>query len=425
MYKKLLFTLIALSISCAAFSQDGWYQQNSVTTANLKSVFFTDANIGYVAGYNGILKTTNGGLNWIEYTGSLNNGKFISIHFIAQTGFTVGGPLMFKTTDGGNSWINVPLPGNYILYDVFMTDTANVYSCGDGKIIRSTNAGLNWEVQNFDSAGVGIYRDFRTIFFLDSLNGFAGGNTLWVGHFVGLFRETNNGGNTWYQSSSQPSLTSVYFINTATGYGTTSSYGSCCPTYYIEKTTTGGESWTRKLLDSNRYFNSVRFHNSSTGYAAGFTSSGTSSIFKTTNAGINWFEQFTPPADSLNSIFLIDANTGYAVGNSGTILKTTNGGVSAIIAISNEIPGSFKLYQNYPNPFNPSTKLKFDISKQGPVKLTIYDITGREVITLVNKELNAGTYEAEFGGEYYPSGIYFYRLQTEGYNKTLKMSLIK
>jgi Secretion system C-terminal sorting domain len=98
--------------------------------------------------------------------------------------------------------------------------------------------------------------------------------------------------------------------------------------------------------------------------------------------------------------------------------------------ISSEVPVSFKLYQNYPNPFNPTTKIKFSIppskgARGMNVRLVIYDILGREVVTLVNEKLNPGTYEADWDGTNYPSGVYFYKLVTNSYSETKKMVLLK
>lgn len=86
---------------------------------------------------------------------------------------------------------------------------------------------------------------------------------------------------------------------------------------------------------------------------------------------------------------------------------------------------SFTLLQNYPNPFNPTTKIKFDIPKSGIVKLVIYDILGREVSRLVNTKLTAGRYEMEWNAGGYASGMYFYRLETDGFVQTKKMMLVK
>jgi hypothetical protein len=89
----------------------------------------------------------------------------------------------------------------------------------------------------------------------------------------------------------------------------------------------------------------------------------------------------------------------------------------------------FQLYQNYPNPFNPSTKIQFAISNRQLVSLRVYDILGNEAATLVNEEKPAGRYEVEFNTSninHHPSsGVYFCRLQTENYSKTIKMLYLK
>jgi hypothetical protein len=99
--------------------------------------------------------------------------------------------------------------------------------------------------------------------------------------------------------------------------------------------------------------------------------------------------------------------------------------VTGIIKTSELIPGSFGLYQNYPNPFNPSTSIKFDISKAADVKLTVYDISGREIETLLSDFMNAGTYEVSFSNVSLASGVYFYRLTAGDLSQVKKMTLVK
>jgi len=105
-----------------------------------------------------------------------------------------------------------------------------------------------------------------------------------------------------------------------------------------------------------------------------------------------------------------------------------------ITPISSEIPEKFALLPNYPNPFNPVTKIKFDIplshlplqggDKEG-VKLIIYDLLGREVVTLVNEQLQPGSYSVDWDATGYASGLYFYSLVTDEFTDTKRMVLIK
>ncbi|MCF8241538.1 MAG: Omp28-related outer membrane protein [Melioribacteraceae bacterium] len=86
---------------------------------------------------------------------------------------------------------------------------------------------------------------------------------------------------------------------------------------------------------------------------------------------------------------------------------------------------SYKLFQNYPNPFNPVTSIKFFLPVNDNVELTIYDILGRKIITLLESEMNEGYHEVNFSAVNLTSGIYFYRLQTSQFNQLKKMTLLK
>ncbi len=93
--------------------------------------------------------------------------------------------------------------------------------------------------------------------------------------------------------------------------------------------------------------------------------------------------------------------------------------------VTNSIIKDYVLFQNYPNPFNPTTNIRYDIRKNGIVKLIVFDALGREVETLVYEKQYTGSYEATFNASQYPSGVYFYRLTTESFSETMKMILLK
>ncbi|GEM_PF-4165537 len=89
------------------------------------------------------------------------------------------------------------------------------------------------------------------------------------------------------------------------------------------------------------------------------------------------------------------------------------------------IPEAFTLYPAHPNPFNPSTKIRFDLVKAGPALLRLFDLSGREIATLVNARLAAGQHEYLWDARNVPSGVYLYRLEALGYSATRRVTLMK
>ncbi|MCU7525523.1 MAG: T9SS type A sorting domain-containing protein, partial [Ignavibacteria bacterium] len=88
---------------------------------------------------------------------------------------------------------------------------------------------------------------------------------------------------------------------------------------------------------------------------------------------------------------------------------------------SGNIPSTYEMSQNYPNPFNPVTTISYSLPEVSKVELKVYDILGREVMTLVNKEQNAGRYNVQFNAGRLSSGIYIYRILAKNFTRTNKM----
>lgn len=112
------------------------------------------------------------------------------------------------------------------------------------------------------------------------------------------------------------------------------------------------------------------------------------------------------------------------------ITDVTNEEEIAVDNISNvgevsSLPKEFALQQNYPNPFNPATSINYELPVTGLVILNIFDVTGKEVATLVNEQQNAGMYSVQFDGSNFASGVYFYRIQAGEFTQVKKMFLIK
>ncbi len=89
------------------------------------------------------------------------------------------------------------------------------------------------------------------------------------------------------------------------------------------------------------------------------------------------------------------------------------------------LPSKYDLYQNYPNPFNPTTKIKFSLPENAKVKIAVYDILGRELTTLINKNIEAGYHSINFDAAQFTSGVYLYTIETSKFTKVKKMLLLK
>ncbi len=139
--------------------------------------------------------------------------------------------------------------------------------------------------------------------------------------------------------------------------------------------------------------------------------------------------------ESVDIIVAYVIGRGSSATNSVTVVRSM---VSEIFDVFNQnypvvvgveqkpnIVSDFKLYQNYPNPFNPSTVISYQLPEAGRVSLKIYDLLGREIVSLVNEEKQAGNYQVQFDASNLASGLYFYRLKTEKFVETKKMILLR
>ena len=110
--------------------------------------------------------------------------------------------------------------------------------------------------------------------------------------------------------------------------------------------------------------------------------------------------------------------------------KFLNEEYSDVVEINIDVPGEFSLNQNYPNPFNPSTKITFSLASDAKVTLKIFDVLGREVMTIINQDLTAGAHTYDFDATGLNSGAYFYKLEANGkggnnFSSAKKMIILK
>ncbi|MBK8552274.1 MAG: T9SS type A sorting domain-containing protein [Ignavibacteria bacterium] len=269
----------------------------------------------------------------------------------------------------------------------------------------STNNGTNWTTVNngLTSIYIGALAVSGTNIFAGTSNG------------GGVFLSTNNGTN-W--TAVNNGLTQRYIWSLAVS-GTNLFAGTEGGGVYISAN--NGTSWTS--VSNGLPVQTVNaLAASETNIFAG-TYPG---VYLSTNNGTNWIiknQGFNPSPQVL--ALLVSNNYIFAGTIAQSVSRRSYAEVIGIQNIGTEIPTNYSLSQNYPNPFNPVTNLKFGISDLGFVSLKIFDLLGKEVVTLVNDKLNPGTYRVEFDAGSLTSGVYFYRLTSGDFTDTKRMLLVK
>jgi hypothetical protein len=199
------------------------------------------------------------------------------------------------------------------------------------------------------------------------------------------------------------------------------------------------KSYTGGLVGENDNAGAICTDNTGNVYVTGSTTgSGTgfdiSTIKYSSSGDVLWTSRYyitgdrdetagNVTADETGNVYVVGTGMGLFSGNDIVTIKYSQ--PIGIEPISSEVPASFELGQNYPNPFNPKTNFGLRIADFGFVSVKIFDITGKEVATLVNEELNAGTYNVDFDASHLSSGTYFYRMTAGEFKNVKKMVVVK
>ncbi|MBE2190493.1 MAG: T9SS type A sorting domain-containing protein [Candidatus Kapabacteria bacterium] len=429
----------------------------------LYSIDFNGYSEGIAVGSTSVLKTTNFGENWVRMSKTKTDNVICELMILdSNRVFAVGenGMILF-TQNQGTDWNKINSGTIKQLNSICNVGDNKLFCVGDeGAIIYSTNNGLNWTDKSFSSI-----ENIKDIAFLNITTGYLA-SSINISSQSGIYK-TTNGGINWVLKTSNNNFNALQVIDSM------KCYGVCRSTSHFIKTTNGGVNWIFKSMTNTGWMESIYFLNENTGFIGGFYGH----IYKTSDSGNNWVLQNLWSTDEdINDICFVNENIGYAVsewgkflwttnsgnnwtlnrfsndyqyltfctvdflnqntgyiaGYDGNIMKTTTSGLF-LTGTSNssvDISNYYSLSQNYPNPFNPQTKIKFDVpanvrGQTSNVKLIVYDLLGREVATLVNEELKPGTYEADWDGSNFSSGVYFYKIISGDFVETKKMVLMK
>lgn len=432
--------LVILAFPVSLLSQS-WVFQNSGTTKKLNSVSVT-RNLAWVCGDSGtVLKTTNNGSNWFNYSGNgipanlklINifchktySGYFNDLKYAFTTGFDNSGAYIYMTSNGGSNWslVHTVTGSGARLNGIWFKDTINGFAQGEPfggrwQLWKTTNRGLNW-----DSTGLYLNGTNYTSF-SNSLCGkmnlpdsilFFGAN--YNNSESRVYRSTNFGRN-WdlLTTGINHIMTGLFYLRV----GSQKVYLGGNKYYSISSN--AGNNWA--TVDSNSQASAlvcaVTDYYSSPALLLKTDTLGWQSIY--INWSNNWYSITASGLRGLNNMNGFDY-TVYAVGDSGKIYF--KGILYPLVKKEGiEIPEKYSLSQNYPNPFNPSSVIRFRIKETGFVTLKIFDVTGKEITSLINEKLHPGEYETIFDGTLLPGGVYFYSLSAGDYKETKKMVLIK
>jgi photosystem II stability/assembly factor-like uncharacterized protein len=401
---KLLITLeLTLLLFASTFrshNPPGWYQVQLPVNNLINDIQFLDSLNGYVitersGGSAYILHTTDGGSNWqIQFS---ENYLLTSIDFAdAMTGYAVGSVppgIVLKTTNSGNNWFTVATSTFYPIKDVDFVNAHTGWVCSDdlfggGGVFRTTDGGSTW--QRLTEPG-----EFSKLFFLNKDTGWVNAN----GTQKRLYRTLNGGLNWELQSVFPQQINDIFFVNYENGYVS-------LPSLFY-RSSNGGVSWQSSQVSGEGGIG-LSFVNDSTGWSG----KDFYVVAKTVNYGVNWFLQTVPSGNSF-TVEGVDEQIAFA-GRIGLSKTTDGGGLTAIGNSEQILAEQFQLHQNYPNPFNPSTKITFQLTKAVYAELSVFDIRGVKVKTLINKLMSAGTHVVEFNASDLPSGVYLYSLNVDG-----------
>jgi photosystem II stability/assembly factor-like uncharacterized protein len=466
------FLLFFLHIMYAVDGPNQWTQSFSTSSQIWAlQVAPSDNQIIYAAsggaGGTGVWKSTNSGINWVQMNNGLTNTVIQALSIsktnpnIVMVGSTNTGtsPGVYKTTNGGSNWINMssgitdtlaiqaleidPVNPNIAYVGIF-TGTGNA----SNGLYKTTNGGQNWFVSN---TGMGANKNMLAIA-VNPLNP----NVVYCGTSFMLpnppgtgptyVYKSVNGGATWTNmSTGLPPLatdinpvrvlsvssadTSVViaglFMNTTTNGG-----------FFVS--TNGGTSWTKKhtgmpSVAGTLIRTAIIRPGSSNEFFVGLDGGTNKGVWRTTDGGNLWTQFIGGPMIASHTVRALGFRTlADSTLYAGVANTTGSNGVFeytwipvGITSSNGNIPKDFALYQNYPNPFNPVTYIQFDLPKESYVTLKVYDISGKEIKTLVNEYRRAGSYNFLFDASSLSSGVYFYKLNAGDFTKTMKMILVK
>ncbi len=426
------------------FSQPGeWIElPNAPVVSRFNDIYFVNENQGWtVNGWGQIYHTPDGGNSWDLQFNQMNS-HFRSIGFFdsmngwaGNVGLGEFGALdttkLYKTSNGGETWEPFddfigPEPtgicGLQVVNDTTMYAVGRVR--GPAFFTKTMDQGETWISYDLSDLAAGLI----DLYFFDPDTGFIIGLTNEShSESSGIVLRTVDGGESWepmiITSRQGEWAWKISFPSRQVGYVSLQRNNEA--PIYILKTLDGGEIWEERLFSENYYFvQGIGFVNDTLGWIGGNSSNPS---YVTTDGGISW--NSAGFGSRMNRVQFINHNVGYACGR--TVYKYSNTlNINSDKNTKSILPENPVI--NYPNPFNPSTTILVYLPESGSVNISIIDILGRTVRTLINEKLFEGEtwQEVLWDGKnnqkkQVPGGIYFCRILNGATIIQHKMILIK
>lgn len=402
--KSIISILVTLHISLITLNATAqWYPLSCGTEEELKSVSFVDSLHGWVSGVDGIFHTMDGGTTW-EHQGGDHIGN---VSFIDQEhGWINDYMYIIRTIDGGDNWDTLDYgfceeAWCQIDHVCFVDTLTGWVSITEGSsrrgwsVFSSQDGGYNWNKQfSPDHICSG-----DRVNFTDTL----------VGCAIGcVFVVTDDGGNTWTEAGLE-NVTDAVFRDSINGWAIVGSR-------LIMHTSDGGETWEEQYNSALEDLNRMTFVDTLHGCIVG--NGGT--ILYTGDGGQSWEDQSPGWLANFYDVCFVDPDNGWVVGEDGTIWHTDDATVRV-----EQLAVSRGQLSAYPNPTNGTIMFRFRVSCSGHVTVKIYDLQGREVMTVVDKLLPAGKHEVGFNTRALPPGVYIYKMLSDRNQQSAAGRLMK
>ena len=368
----------------------------------------------------GVFRSTDNGSHWIAVNNGINSIDINAFTTIGKNIFAGGPTGVFLSTDNGVSWDTLGLSNTGEVVSLLSAANAK----GDTMILAGTWSGLFISRDNgktWDTTG--LYGDVVAL--AADTNGQGGMNIFAGTRGSGIFLSTDNGV-TW--NSLHNGIPVVENVN-ALAFSGRHLFAATDYTLYVS--TDNGASWgptglNTAAISSNTWIYSLAVDTNGTDGLDIFAGTSDHGVLVSTNGGASWAAANTGLTDMCLYSLAVGGSYLFAGTNAtGVWRRPLSELITSVTPPSGNMPKTFLLSQNYPNPFNPSTIISYQLPMNSHVELTVYDVLGREVATLVNEKQTAGTHSVNFNASNLPSGVYFYRMQSGAVSETKKLILIK